>query len=218
VFQPGSPASPRGSRPPCRPARTDRASPSADLEQAGGALSAADTHGHAPPPGPAALALDARVSREPCAAHAVRMSDRDRSAVDVQAFIRNSQLVAAIDHLDGKCLVQFPQVDVADLESRALQEPRHRKYRTNAHFIRLAAGDRESPEYSHRLDVAFLSELCIHDNAGAAAIGKLAGISGGDDAARKRGANLRHALERRVRPNPLIGRDRELTHAGHAGI
>src|ERR1700744_4057679 len=177
--------------PPCRPTRIDRASPSDHLEQAGCTLSAADAHGDYHQLRTAAFAFDQCMSRQPRAAHAVRMTDRNRPAIDVQAFIGDSQFVAAVDHLNGEGFVQLPQVDIADFEPGALEKPRDREHRTDAHFVGLAAGDRKPSEYSHGLYVALLGKLRVHDDAGTAAIGKLAGVACRDDAAWERRTDFR---------------------------
>jgi hypothetical protein len=78
------------------------------LEQSGGALTAADAHGHDHELGAPTPAFDECVTDEACAAHAVRMTHRNRAAVDVQTLVRDAELVAAIEHLTGECLVQFP--------------------------------------------------------------------------------------------------------------
>ena len=49
------------------------------------------------------------------------MADRDRAAVDVEAVVRDAQLVAAVDHLHRERFVQLPQADVVDLQAGALR-------------------------------------------------------------------------------------------------
>ena len=56
----------------------------------------------------------------------------------------DAEPVAAVDHLHGEGFVQFPQVDVVDLQSVAFEQLGHGKHRADAHFVRLAAGDGES--------------------------------------------------------------------------
>src|SRR5690349_23043410 len=81
-----------------------------DLEQAGGTHAAADAHRHDDVLGLAATALDQRVAGAARAGHAERMADRDRAAVDVELVVRDAELVAAVEHLNGEGLVQLPQV------------------------------------------------------------------------------------------------------------
>src|SRR5277367_3442886 len=79
-----------------------------DLEQPCGSLSAADAHGDHHQLGAASLSLDERMTCQTRTAHTIRVAYRNSAAVHVQAVIRNPQLVAAIQHLNGKGLVQFP--------------------------------------------------------------------------------------------------------------
>ena len=141
------------------------------------------------------------------------MADGNGAAVDVQALIGNPELVAAVQNLAGECLVQLPQVDVADLVAGTLEQARHRKNRPDSHFVGLAAGHREAAEDAQRLESALFGQLAVHDHHRAAAVGELAGIAGRDHPARQRRSNLRDGLERRVGTNALIGRDRDLARA-----
>ena len=61
-------------------------------------------------------------------------------------LLRDAELVAAVEHLDGERLVELPQADVVHLQARALQQARHREDRADAHLVGLAAGDREAAE------------------------------------------------------------------------
>ena len=45
------------------------------------------------------------------------MPHRDRSAIDVENFVRDPQMVAAGDHLTGEGFVQLPQADILDLQA-----------------------------------------------------------------------------------------------------
>src|SRR5215472_13401787 len=84
---------------------------SINLEQARAALAAADAHGHDAPLGLAAVAFLQDVAGEPRAGHAEGMADRDRAAVDVVLLGIDAELVARIEALAGKGLVQFPDID-----------------------------------------------------------------------------------------------------------
>src|ERR1700738_1527398 len=81
------------------------------LEQAGGALPAADAHRDHHEFGTAPLAFDERVSGETCTADAIGMTHGNGTAVDVQPLIGNAQLISAIEDLAGERFVQFPQID-----------------------------------------------------------------------------------------------------------
>src|ERR1700729_1065207 len=154
-----------------------------DLEQARRALPAADAHGDHHELGAPALALDQCVPREPRAA-------------DAQEIVRNTQLGAAVKHLDGKRFVQLPQVDVADLDAGAFEQARYRIQGADAHFVGLATGHREAAENAQRLQTALLGEFGVHHHTGAAAVGELTGIARGDHTARHGGANLRDPFQR----------------------
>src|SRR5688572_26898669 len=69
---------------------------SENFEHAGCAHDAEDAHRDDDLLGAAALAFDEGVAREALAAHAVGVAHRDGAAVDVQAVIRDAQLVAAV--------------------------------------------------------------------------------------------------------------------------
>jgi hypothetical protein len=186
-------------------------------EQPGGALTAADAHGHDHELGAPTPAFDERVTDEACAAHTVRMTHRNRAAVDVQTIVRDAEPVAAIEHLAGESLVKFPQIDVAHRVAGAFQQPRHRMDRTDAHLIGFTAGDGKSAKYAERSEPAPFGELGVHDHTGAAAVGELAGVPCRDDAARHRGPDLGDALERGIRTDAFIPIDGDLAHDDGAG-
>src|SRR5665213_1416385 len=101
------------------------------LEQPGRTHPAADAHRDDNKFGAAPLALDEGMPDHARARHAVRMADRDRSAIDVEPVVRDAEPVAAIEHLAGERLVQFPQINVVDLESVLLQQLGHREDRAD---------------------------------------------------------------------------------------
>src|ERR1700710_1537030 len=92
-----------------------------DFEQACAALAATDTHGDDAPLGLAPTSLLQDVAGQPRAGHAERMADRNRTAIDVVLLGIDAKLVARIEALAGKGLIEFPEVDVADLEAMTLQ-------------------------------------------------------------------------------------------------
>ena len=75
------------------------------------------------------------------AGHAEGVADRNGTAVHVELLRIDAQTVAAVDHLDSESFVEFPEIDVFDLEALALQQFRNGKDRADAHFIGFAAGD-----------------------------------------------------------------------------
>src|SRR2546425_191058 len=183
----------------CAPGR------SAPLEQSRRAHAAADAHGADDVARAAALALDERVADHARAAHAVRMADGDGAAVDVQFLHRDSELVAAVDHLHGERLVQLPEIDLAHRDAGALQKARHGEDGPDPHLVRLAGGDGETAEDPERVQPAAFGQLRIHDDARRGAVRELAGVARGD-VTLLAGDRLerREALERRVGPVALV--------------
>src|SRR6185295_14363545 len=88
-----------------------------------------------------ALTFNEHVAGHTGAAHAKRMTDRDRAAVDIEPVMRNSEPVAAVECLAREGFIEFPEVDVRHLETLFLKKLRHRKHRTDSHFIRLTSRD-----------------------------------------------------------------------------
>src|SRR3954452_6892826 len=123
-----------------------------NLKQSRGPHAASDAHCDDRVPGSAPLAFDQDVAGHARTAHAERMSDRDRAAVDIEPVHWNAEPVAAIEHLAGERLVQLPQVDVVHAQAGALQQLRHGKHRADAHLVRLAAGDGKTTERAERLE------------------------------------------------------------------
>src|SRR6516162_4993662 len=98
---------------------TDRSR--AAFEKPGGALAAADAHGHDAVAHFSAKHFVGDCPDQAGAGHAVGMADGDGAAVDIQFFGIDAQAVAAVDNLHGERLVKFPQVDVVDFEAVALE-------------------------------------------------------------------------------------------------
>src|SRR5262245_56052672 len=90
---------------------------SAQLEQPGRPLAAADAHRHDAVPDLAPLHLVGQRADQARAGHAVGVAERNRAAVDVQLLRVDPQAIAAVDDLHGERLVQLPQVDVADRQA-----------------------------------------------------------------------------------------------------
>src|SRR5437588_10367871 len=122
-----------------------------DFEQACAALAATDTHGDDAPLGLAPAPLLQDVAGEPRPGHAEGMTDRDRAAVDVVLLGIDAELVARIQTLAGESFVQFPDVDVVDLQPMALQQFRNGVDRADAHLVRLASRRRPGDEAAERL-------------------------------------------------------------------
>lgn len=118
------------------------------------------------------------------------MTDCNRAAVHVQSVGWNAELVTAVENLNRERLIQLPQVDVLKLETGQPEQLRDRKHWTDAHLIRLAAGNRKAAEDTERLQAFTLRNLCVHHDAGAGAVRELALIARRDHAAKQRRADL----------------------------
>src|SRR6266702_5982432 len=129
-----------------------------DLKQAGSTLPATNAHRHDSVLHAAPPAFYQGVSHQTGAAYAVRVSNCDRTTVDVEPIQGNTQTVRAIQYLHGKRFVQFPQTDVVDRETCSLQELRNGEHRPDPHLVGLAAGDCKTPEDPQRLQSAAFGE------------------------------------------------------------
>ena len=125
------------------------------------------------------------------AGHAIGVADRDRATVDVQQFIRNAELVAAIKHLHGEGFVQFPDADIVHLQAKTLQQFRNCVNRADAHFVGLGSGDGHADIAPQRIEALLFGNLGFHQHAGRRAVGQLAGVTGGDGH-----VGTKHRLER----------------------
>src|ERR1700730_1981882 len=121
-----------------------------DLEQSGCSHSAANAHRDDGVFGLAPAALDQRVARQPRSGHAIGMTDRDRTAVHVELFRIDAELVAAIDHLHREGFVQFPEIDIVDLETMTLEKPRHGVDRADPHLVGFTTCRDEAAEDGER--------------------------------------------------------------------
>ena len=83
---------------------------------------------------------------------------------------RNAQLVAAVEHLAGKGLVELPKPDIVHGKTGAFQKTRHGKDRSDAHLIRLATGNDKTAKSAHWLQVALLGFRCLDQHAGRRAV------------------------------------------------
>src|SRR5271156_5064617 len=133
-----------------------------DFEQAGAALAAADAHRHHAPLGLAPTTFLQDVAGQPRAGHSEGMADRDRAAVDIVLFRIDAELVARVQALAGKRLVELPDIDILHLHAGALEKLRHGVDRADTHLVRLAAGRSPGDEAAKRLKAALFRVLGFH--------------------------------------------------------
>src|SRR5215212_408590 len=155
-----------------------------DLQKTGRAHPTADAHGDDRVFGLAASALDQSVTGQARAGHAIGMADRNRSAIDVELFWIDAELVAAIDHLHRECLIQLPKADIVDRQSMPLQKPGHSMDRTYSHLVGFAACGDKAAEDAERLQALLGRELVAHDDGRAGTVRKLARLAARDGEAR----------------------------------
>src|SRR5215831_7842896 len=113
--------------------RKSMVAPSIYLKQPGGAHAAADAHGDDSALGAAAPPFDQDMAGHARSAHATGVADRDRTAVDIETFLRDAKPIAAIQQLAGESFVKLPQIDVVNIEPLPRQQLRHGKHRTDPH-------------------------------------------------------------------------------------
>src|SRR5690606_1025816 len=103
-------------------ASSDMSIPSENFEQAGSTHTATDTHGDHHVAHATAAAFQEGVPYQSRAGHAEGMTNRDGTAIDVQAIIGNAQPVTAIEHLTSEGFVDFPQTDIVHTQTVLLQQ------------------------------------------------------------------------------------------------
>jgi hypothetical protein len=158
----------------------EHAEVSRDLEEASSTHSTADAHGNDDMTHAKALASEQGMTDQTLAAHAIRMTYGNGTAIDVKPIIGNTEFVATVENLYRKCFVEFPQTDILDLQTRTCQQFRHREDRADTHLIGLTASHCEPSEYAERLGTDTLRLSGAHDHARARSIGKLARVACGD--------------------------------------
>ena len=116
---------------------------------------------------------------QPGARHAIGVANRDRAAGHIEFFRIDAEPVPAMENLRGERLIQFPQVDIIDLQTMRLEKFRHGKHRANAHFVGITPGNGDAAKHSKRLEAAALRLGAPHDDECRGAVGKLRRIAGG---------------------------------------
>src|SRR5690625_5001627 len=80
-----------------------------NFEQSGSTHTATDTHGDDDVAHAAAFAFDQRVADHAGTRHAVGVTDRNRTAVDVELGRIDAETITAVDGLRCEGFVEFPQ-------------------------------------------------------------------------------------------------------------
>merc|ERR1711916_34976 len=81
------------------------------------------------------LTFDQRVACGTSTGHAVWVTHRNSTTVNVVDFWVDTQLVATVKHLTSKSFVQFPKADVVDGQAVLLQQLRNGIDWANTHFF-----------------------------------------------------------------------------------
>ena len=136
------------------------------------------------------------------------MAERNRAAVHVHALRIETELADDLKALRGERLVQFDQVEIADLEARARENLPHGRDRADAHDPRIDARDRARDEAAERLGAQLLRALLARDHERGGAVVHAARIPRRHrPALAERRPKRRELLERRVRPRMLVALD-----------
>ena len=141
-----SPAGPAPTIPTCVRISARRA-----LEERRLALADADAQRREAVAAAAAAQLVRERDDEPGAAHAERMAERDRAAVDVHALLVEPELAHDGEALRGERLVQLDEVELAGRDAGAREQLAHGRDRPDAHDARIDARDRAAREARERL-------------------------------------------------------------------
>src|SRR5439155_9443880 len=177
-----------------------------DFQKPRGPHAATDTHGDNGIFRLAPTALNQSVAGQPRSSHAVGMPDCDRAAIDVELFRVDPELVAAIDHLHREGLVQFPEINIVDLESVSLEQAGNGMDRADTHFVRFTTRRNEAAEDTERLQPFLRRELVAHDHSGTGAVRELARIAAGNGEAWPLGwLDASKTLGRGIGTWPLVG-------------
>src|ERR671935_1415368 len=136
-----------------------------------------------------------------------RVPTGDRAPVRVEPLVVGiyAHPVAPRQHLHGERFVQLEQADLVERETGLLEHPLRSRNRPDPHQLRLDAGKRERDEAHLRLEPELGGRVLGGEECGGCAVGETRGVAGRDAAAgTKRRAQVREALERRVRAQELV--------------
>ena len=117
-----------------------------------------------------------------CAGHAEGVTNGDRSAVDVELFLGDSEFVCRSQHLHGERFVDFEEVDVVDGQVGAIEGGANCVDWAKAHDLGVEARYGTRHDACQRLDSELRSASVAHDNDGGGAIVEWACVTGGNRA------------------------------------
>ena len=142
---------------------------------------------------------------EPGAAHAERVPDRDRAAVDVHPLLVEAELAHDGEALRRERLVQLDEIELVDGHPGAVEELAHGRDGPDAHHRRVDAGGRRAGEHAERLDPERPRPLLARDHERRGTVVDPARVARGDrPALPERRLQRRELLDRRVRPRMLV--------------
>src|SRR5580704_6740029 len=171
------------------------------------ALADADAHGGKRALATALFEAVYRSECQPRAGHAERMTERNSAAmrVDVLGIVGDAELAQHRKTLRGESLVQFDQIEIADLQSKLVHQLAGRRHRADAHDPRRHRGGRHAEDASAWRETVFLHRLLARQNNCRCAVVDARGVAGGH------GAGLAHdrsellqSLDSGIRPRMLV--------------
>src|SRR5262245_18306239 len=110
------------------------------------------------------------------------MADGDRAAIHVHALWVEAELADDDEALRRESFVELDEVDVGDLDTRALEQLAHRGHRADPHHARVDACDRTADECAERLRTERLRALLARDHERGGAVVDPARVTGSDRA------------------------------------
>jgi hypothetical protein len=93
------------------------------------------------------------MAQQPGARCAIGVSNGNRAHIYIQTFIRDSQAVATIQHLNRESFVELPQPHILQFDAGSLQKARHGENGADSHFIGVTSRHGEPAECAQRLDI-----------------------------------------------------------------
>ena len=156
-----------------------------------------------------ALQLVDALDREDAAGRADRVTERDGAAVRIHLLRVEPELLRDAHRLRRERLVRLDDVEVADLELRLRERALDGGDRAEAHDLRIDAGVAVRHQARHRLQALALRGRALHQHDRGCGIVDARRVARGDRAVLllEHGLELRHAFERRVGADVLVGVD-----------